>query len=691
MAAIDNNIIQSLGAGSGIDTSGIVKQLVEIERAAPQQRIDDRKELTETQISDFGLLKSSLATLQSAVSTLSEKEGLYSKTASFTDSDALVPKELGTDVLPGTYNFVVNEVAQSQTLSSPTFSSILDPVGEGELTIRFGSWNDGATAFTEDLDSTAQTITIDSSNNTLKGLRDAINAGDFGVQASIVNDGSTFRLLLTAESGEQNQLEITVAESSGTPTNDDADGLSRFAFNDDDIPADGADTEHTQQMTQYQAGRDASFTINGLPINRSSNTVDDVVDGLTVELLQASPGETVTVTVSDDKTFAEQNVRDFVEAYNNFLDEVDSVFKYNEETEKEGSLKNDSLAKSVLSRMRTIIGSAIPGLSEGNYTALTNVGIRTNLDGSLTIKEEEFRNAFNDNFEDVQKLFGSHTSSTVSDINVNSFGSQTVPGSYDVVITTKPQKGYYAAQPLDAGVTFPFDTTGKTYTLELTVNGEVSGVITIPTDTTYNTEEEFAAAMQSVINSDSNLKAKGVSVTVNYDTDHFEILSSKYGANSVVSVSGASADSIVDLGMTIANGTNGVDVAGLVNGVAGFGLGNVLLPKLGQDAEGLTMLVGENATSGTVSFSRGFSGELDTLIDDFLKSSGLLSQREQVLEARLETFDEDQEALDRRISAYEERLIRQFIAMENILSGLNSSGSFLENLIDTLPFTAGND
>ncbi len=683
---IENNIIQSLGAGSGIDTGGIVRQLVEIERMAPQERIDTKKELTETQISDFGLIKSALSTLQAAAKTLTEDEGLYSKSASFTDSDALVPSELSTEVLPGTYNFEVTAVAQSQSLSSPTFSSVNDAVGEGTLTLRFGSWDAGLTAFSEDLATSSVDITIDNTNNSLKGLRDAINDADVGVQASIINDGTNYRLLITAESGESKQLELTVSESGGTPTNDDDSGLSRFSFNDDDPPFDEFDTVHTQQMTQNQSGVDAAFTINGLSITRNSNTIDDVVEGLTVELLQASPGETVTVTVSDDKAFAEQNVRDFVDAYNAFLEEVDVVFSYNEETEKKGSLANDSLAKSVLSQMRSIISSAIPGLSDSNYTALTNVGIRTELDGSLTINETDFTKAFSENFEDVQRLFSSYDSSTASDITVNSFGKNTVPGSYDVNITVNPSKGGYLGQ----AITLPlnFDGTGESF--GITVDGVASNTISFPS-TTYTSTDTLAADLQSLINSDSALKAGGASVTVSFDTDHFVITSNKYGTSSQVNITAPTGNIPTGLGLTEANGFTGVNVSGSVNGVTGFGLGNVLLPKLGEDAEGLTMLIGDNATSATVNFSRGFAGELDDLVNDFLSSTGLLKQREQLLTAKLETFDEDQETLERRMSAYEERLIRQFIAMESILSGLNSSGSFLDNLIDTLPFTASRD
>ncbi|MFL0809602.1 MAG: flagellar filament capping protein FliD [Agarilytica sp.] len=688
---IDNNIIQSLGVGSGIDTGSLVEQLVEIERAAPQQRIDDKKELTESQISDFGLMSSALATLKDTTSVFTDEEGMFSKTASFTDSNALIPSELGADVNPGTYNFEVTAVAQSQSLSSTTFASDRDAVGEGTLTFKFGDWDAGLTAFTEDLDSTSVDIVIDSSNNSLRGMRDAINDADVGVQASIVNDGSNYRLLITAESGENRQLSIDVAESGGTPTNDDASGLSRFAFNDTDIPVDEFDTVHTQQMTQNQAGVDAAFSINGLDVTRSSNTINDVVDGLTVELLQASPGETITVTVSDDKSFAEQNIRDFVDAYNSFLEEVDVVFSTDEETGERGSLTNDALAKSIISRVRTVISSAIPGLADGNYTALTNVGIRTELDGSISIEEDDFTRAFENNYEDVQKLFAPYTSSDAADITVNSFGGQTVPGNYDVNITTNPVQGYFTGTAFDVGVTFPFDTTGKTYTLELSLNGEASSTITIPTNTTYDTEEDLAEALQSVINSDATYSSSGTSVSVGFDTDHFVITATKYGASSVVDITAASTDLSTDLGLAVGNGTNGIDVAGTVDGSVGFGLGNVLLPGLGEDAEGLTLLVGENATSGTVNFSRGFGGELESLLDDFLESTGLINNREDILEARLETIDDDQEALDRRIGIYEERLIQQYIAMESILSGLSSSGGFLESLIDTLPFTAGND
>jgi len=685
---IENNIIKSLGAGSGIDSPNMAKQLTEIERAAPQERIDAKRTKAEAQISDFGLLSNAMDTLKSAVTALTAKEGLFSKSASYTDSDALVPTKLDTTVQAGTYAFEVKALAASQSLSFNGLNDANAAVGEGVLTFNFGSWNrdtnEDPTDFVVDPKAKTFSVTIDNTNNSLNGLRDAINRAGMGVQASVIFDGSGYRLVTTAPSGANQEMQISVAEAGDTPTNTDASGLSRFGFN--------ADVTGFASL-EKQAGADAVLVINGLELNRASNTVTDVVEGLTLDLLKAAPGEVVTVTVADDKNFAEEKIRGFVDTYNAFLAEIKPAFSYNKEEEKWGSLTNDSLAKSVTSRFRTLIGAAIPGLNDSNYSALTNLGIRTELDGTLKIHEGDFQKAMSNNFADVQKLLAPHTHSSSSDIKVNSFGKQTQAGSYDVVITTPPKKGYFTGAAMDAGVAFPnFDTTGKSYTFTLKVDGVESGTIQIPTDVVYASAGDLATAMQSAINGDNALKAAGVSVIVAHDsgTNSLTFTSNRYGTSSWVDVASASSDAITDLGIAQGSGTKGVNVAGTVDGVPGFGLGNVLLPKLGEKSEGLSMIVGDAATSSTVSFSRGFAGQMEELLGQFLQTNGLFDSREDILERQLVDLDDQEERLDRRMTAYHERLMQQFIAMESILNGLNSQGGFLENLIDTLPFTASN-
>ncbi len=691
---IDNNIIQSLGAGSGIDTNNLVKQLTSIERAAPQERIDNKRDTAETQISDFGILSGALSTLKDAASTLVDPEALFSKSASFTESDALVPVSLDTDIQPGTYAFTVAEIAQSQSIAFAGFADPTDTVGEGTLTFNFGSWaRDSGTeiingAFTQDTTQDSVTVTIDSSNNSLNGLREAINDADFGVSASVVFDGTDYHLTILADSGEQKQLEITASEAGGSPTNTDGNDLSRFAFNTGVTSFEAAET---------QRGQDAELTINGLTVFRSTNTIDDVVEGLTLDILQATTtNEVVSVTVSDDKDFAEQNVRAFVDAYNAFLEAVDPIFGINEVEDEEGnsatvvgSLANDGLAKSTLTQIRSLIASSIPGLTDSNLTSLANIGIRTELDGTISISETDFTSAFADNFEDVQKLLSPFTSSSSDEVTVNSFNENTTAGSYDIVISQTPAKGAYDGDAI-AALGFPLDTTGKTYTFVAEINGASTGTITIPT-ATYASESAIAAAIQTAINADTNITDDGSSVTVTFDGTGFDITSNKYGGSSNVNITASSADSIADLGLTVKDGTAGKTAAGTVDGETAFGSANVLLPALGDPGEGLALIIGENATTATVNFSRGFAGELELLIDSFLDSNGPIELRQQTLDDSIDSLDEEEERLDRRIEAYEERLIQQYINMERIINSLNASGSFLDNLINTLPFTSGNE
>ncbi len=680
MSTIDNNIISSIGAGSGIDTKALVKQLTEIEGAAKQNRIDSSREQTEAQISDFGLLKSALYTFQSSLKALADPEGLFSKTAAFTDTDTIVPEKLGTDVETGTYSLRVLDTAQAQSVSSAmSFAELTDTVGQGELTFRLGSWDEAAGSFTANAGEDSHTIVIDESNNTLTGLRDAINKADFGVQASIVNDGTGYKLLMTAPSGASNELEVQVAEAEGSV------GLSRFAF-----------SEGNQQLNATQEGKDAQIEINGLLVTRSTNEIDDVVEGFSFSLVKPDPDQTVTVTITDDKAYAEQKIREFVAAYNQFLEDVKPAFetglkkKETEEGEEEvpekGSLATDSLAKSVISQMRTMISNAVPGLPGEGFTALTHLGIRTERDGTLSIEEKYLRSAIDEHYDLVQELFTAGSSSSTSGITISSSHASTVSGSFDVVITQPPEKGQLATSA--SGVSL--DTTGKDYSFDITVDGVTASTISLPSDKTYSSKGAMAEDLQSLINADSALKGVRASVVVAYDagSDAFTFTSNQYGSASTVAFANASADFNADFGIDAAVATAGKDVQGTVDGVEALGIGNGLLPPGGSRAYGLTFSVTGEATSGTVNYTRGFAGEMSGMIDRFQKSDGIIGARTATLEDRLETLDTDQKRHDSRMSAFHDRMLQQFIAMENILNGLNSSGGYLENLIDTLPFTA---
>lgn len=670
-AATGSSIISALGTGSGIDTNKLTEQLVEVNKAAQAQRLTTKKTLLETQISDFGLLRSSLAKLETAATALGSADTFNAKAVSIPETSLLAITKLDAKAAAGNYSLKVEQVAQSQSLSSDTFSSTTDPVGKGTLTIRLGEWNAGLTDFEVDSTKTGATITIDDSNNSLTGLRDAINKADIGVSATIVADGSSYKLLLTAASGAKSEIEITATENAGSL------GLARFNIN-----------ETTRNLTQQQAGQDAQVRVNGLLVNRASNHITGVIEGLEFDLFAASTTETVTINITEDKSVAETTIRDFVTAYNTFRTEIEKLVGFDTEKKEYGSLNRDPLAKNLMQAVRNILSSSVAGLSDG-FSSLGNLGIRTELDGSLKITESEgntgFRAAIDNNFDYVRDLFVPKTSSTSTLIDVTKYSAKSMPGSYDVVITQQPTKGTLTAGNIP--LTFPIDTTGKDYSFKFKLDGVETASIALPNGKIYASGAELASEIQSLINLDSGIKAAKTSVAVSFSANKLVFTSNTYGTSSKVEFTTIGAD-MADLGISVGAGTTGTNVGGTVGGVAAFGFGNVLLPALGSAAEGLSMTVQPGATTGTITFSRGFAGTMTSLVNDYLKTSGLIKEREGNINKDIDKVEKDEEALDRRSEAYRARLMSQFQAMEAIVRSLNSTGDFLDGILDRLPFTA---
>jgi len=809
MPTIGSNIISTLGSGSGINSTSIAEQLTEIERAPSQTRIDDKRDLYDTQLSDLGLLKNALSTLQDAANVLSDANTFKAKSATYNESTILIPQELDESAATGSYAFKVDQLASAHTLALDTSLSFSDPtdaVGKGSLTFSFGEWVDSDT-FTTNAEKSSFTITIDDSNNSLNGLRDAINNADAGVQASILNDGANgYRLVLTADSGLSNQMRIEAAEDELTPSNNDNTGLSRFSF------IEGASN---QQLAQLQTGLNAEFTVNGLDVVRDTNLIDDVIDGFKFTLAKEKTGETFTIDITQDIAIAQQAVRDFVTTYNEFFDAIEPLVGRSEDENGnivDGSFYRDATANSLLNRLKTTVSAQVNKV-EGSFSALTNLGIRTERDGSLSINEDDFSRAFNNNYTDILQLFAPATSSSSDKIMISKFGSQTQAGSYDIQITTAPSQGTYtgalAAADLLNSLTTPSsgyltgelaDTNllttlstagGNDFDFSLTVDGTASNVISLtpgvyanqsdlaneianqinndaalfaagktvsvtwegdrfviasnasgissevtnftygplannnnlnqlgfvspvaspgagadnPVDFSFSitvdgvasntinlnpgnfsSETEIADYLTQLINGDENLSSSNASVNVSWNSNSFVVTSSRYGSASSVAFTAIGAE-FADLGLTTGVATNGNDVVGTINGEAAFGAGNVLLPPLDSPAYGMSFIVNENATSSTVNFSRGFGGTFSQTITPFLQSNGVLDLKEDSINQGIDRLDTDQSNLDRRMESFYARLQAQFLAMERIISGFSASGSFLDGLVDRLPFT----
>jgi flagellar hook-associated protein 2 len=222
-------MVAATGLGSGLDIESLVTGLVGAERVPQEQRLLRQETGFTSLLSGLGQLKGALAAVQPTLTTLKSDSTYAAYTSSSSQTNvASISTATSGNVATGTYALEVSNLAVNQSLTSGTFAATDTVVGTGKLTIALGTPTySGSTysGFSANASLTAVDITIDSSNNTLSGVRDAINAANAGINASLVKDGSQYRLLITTEdTGVANSVSISVDEDGdGTANNTSTD------------------------------------------------------------------------------------------------------------------------------------------------------------------------------------------------------------------------------------------------------------------------------------------------------------------------------------------------------------------------------------------------------------------------------------------------------------------------------------
>ncbi|MDO9393858.1 MAG: flagellar filament capping protein FliD [Methylotenera sp.] len=419
--------ISSAGLGSGLDVNGIVTSLMGIEQK-PLTAVTKQKTSYQSQISAYGTLKSGLSTFQTAVSALSSASKFNAQNVTSGNASVFTATSNGSATL-GDYAVTVSQLAKSQKLSFAGTANIADTVGTGTLTISFGTYNPlTATApitpnsFTPNAAKTDISITIDSTNNTLAGVRDAINAANSSVSATIVNDGTANYLVITSkDTGEVNSLKISVADTDGDDTN--AAGLSQLAY-DPTASAGGG-----KNMTQMQAAKNAILDIDGIAVVKASNTITDAISGVTLNLLATSAGVSTNLGVASNKDKVKESVTAFIDAYNKLDTSLRSLTKYDESGKNSGVLLGDATTRSVISQLKAVMTKTVN--SGGALTSLSQIGVSFQRDGKLALDATKLDAAVATNFGDIASLFA--TTAKVSDPQVSFVSS-----------TKKTQSGIYA-------------------------------------------------------------------------------------------------------------------------------------------------------------------------------------------------------------------------------------------------------
>lgn len=364
--------ITSSGA-NGIDVNSLVSQLVAAERAAPAARIAAKESKAQTKLSAYGSLQSAVDSFRQSVTKLNSSDALNARTTGVGKPE-LLSATATPKAVAGNYRVSVERLAQTHQVASAGYPSSTAAVGEGKL-----SFSNDSNSFS---------VTIDSSNNTLTGLRDAINAasGNSSVRATIVRADDGDHLVMTSlQSGEAGELSISASDANGNPLPalplggllpGQGPSLSAFSFS-----AGGS----SNGMMEKQAAQDAQIIVDGFTRSASSNTFDDVIEGVSFTAIKADAGNPFNVSVSEDTGSGKKLLESFIFAYNTLQNGLNALTSYNTANKQAGQLQGDSTTLRLASVIRNELNAAVDGAS-ANADTLAELGIKTDpKNGTLSI------------------------------------------------------------------------------------------------------------------------------------------------------------------------------------------------------------------------------------------------------------------------------------------------------------------
>lgn len=382
MVSITSNpttgLISSPGMSSGLNVNDLVSKLVAAEKQPVQNQIDNQRAIVTAQTSAFGSLKSVLSALQSSLSSLADGSAFTKYTATSSNTD-LFSATAGASAMPGSYQVEVLQTAAAQKLSSGAYASGA-AVGTGTLVLSVGT--------------NSINIDIDSTNNTLAGIRDAINGakGNPGVGATILHAQDGDHLVLTSTTaGAANAFSLSATGGDG--------GLAGLTW--DAASASG-------NLTLKTAAADAQVSIDGFLSTSPNNVVNAAIDGVSINVASAKPGQIETLTIGRDATSAQNLVKTFVDAYNSFVAGASKLASYDPNTKASGPLLGDSTLLGIRSQLAMVLTNTAGSNATGLNT-LAGIGISLQADGTLQMDSNKLSDALNAQPAQVANLFSGAT------------------------------------------------------------------------------------------------------------------------------------------------------------------------------------------------------------------------------------------------------------------------------------------
>jgi len=385
-------------------------------------------------------------------------------------------------------------------------NNILQTLGvlEGET----GSAAVAQVATSSRVNTTDGTTTITTSTQFGQIYGASVTNGDTITIAGVDHDGgtvlSTFTItdinsttvqdLLTAiESAFSNNVTASVNSAGKIVITDDVAGNSQFDFNlIENNEGSGfinfgtfsISTTGSEAISgDVQSGQDASLTVDGVSVTRDSNSITDILSGVTLNLHQADSLSSVNISVNRDYSAIEDKVENFIAKYNDIAEFINQQFTYNEDTETAGTLFGDSTLISVQSEIRNMISNRITGLPQ-DLRSLAQIGIDSDRNGILSLSSSKFEEIIQEDFDGVVKLFAATGETTDTDFSYITHSKDTNPGSYGVSITQAAiQASVTGTTNLYTGIsdseilTFTDQSTGQTSSVSLSSGEDIDAIV----------------------------------------------------------------------------------------------------------------------------------------------------------------------------------------------------------------------
>jgi flagellar hook-associated protein 2 len=350
------------GKTSGIDVGTIVDELMQVERQ-PEAVWQQQQSTIGSQVSALTTMNTQLSNVATDVNNLKDILGAFSQMSSASSDDSLVSASADNTAVAGTHTIVVSNLATTSSSYSGYIPSGTSLAG-AEIDIKYGSDPNNPVK--------TDTINIPSSDTTLQQAASSINSGSYGVTASVVTDSQGSRLVLASKTSGANG-NLTVSSSA-----------TNFSS---------------------AAGVDAKLTVDGVPVDSSTNTVTGAISGVTLSLGSADPNTSVLISVQPDTTTASTAIQNFVTDYNTLMGSINSQYALDPSTGNEGVLGSDSMLRTLQSQLLGLVSTSTS--AAGQYVNLQSMGIEMQDNGTLQINSAALSTALSSNYSDVQKFFQS--------------------------------------------------------------------------------------------------------------------------------------------------------------------------------------------------------------------------------------------------------------------------------------------